>query len=240
MYLDNSLNKLLPSCLLLPLLLRVISVLIVFLSIRSHCFSGLFLCCFLSTKINYKHPPEQGTRDIRAPERGVCHNVCLGARHFRAFGWGHGVFQHHSSNWMLEVPPNPMLYYFSFGYLSSWCLATFSLTLEIGSTRFNVSIPFIVRIQLASQFMVNTTSCCLICDSQASDKPTFPGWLSTFRHVENTAAEQDTIMGANKLCVYEVELTTFYPCVLLHTFNRKLNWHWPRKADQLDATLFPK
>lgn len=60
MYLDNSLNKLLPSCLLLPLLLRVISVLIVFLSIWSHCFSGLFLCYFPSTKINYKYPFELG------------------------------------------------------------------------------------------------------------------------------------------------------------------------------------
>lgn len=71
MYLDNSLNKLLPSCLLLPLLLRVISVLIVFLSIWSHCFSGLFLCYFLSSKINYEHPSELGARDTPLQEGGV-------------------------------------------------------------------------------------------------------------------------------------------------------------------------
>lgn len=69
MYLDNLLNKLLPSCLLLPLLLRVISVLIVFLSIWSHCFSGPFLCYFPSTKINHKHPSELGARDMKLQER---------------------------------------------------------------------------------------------------------------------------------------------------------------------------
>lgn len=71
MYLDNSLNKLLPSCLLLPLLLRVISVLIVFLSIWSHCFSGLFLCYFLSTKINYKYPFELGAGDVQTQQSGI-------------------------------------------------------------------------------------------------------------------------------------------------------------------------
>lgn len=60
MYLDNSLNKLLPSCRLLPLLLRVISVLIVFLSIWSHCFSAFFLCYFLSSKIDYEYPSKPG------------------------------------------------------------------------------------------------------------------------------------------------------------------------------------
>lgn len=125
MYLDNSLNKLLPSCLLLPLLLRVISVLIVFLSIRSHCFSGLFLCYFLSTKINYKHPPELGARTYEC-QRGVSAmwqwlNACLGARHFRAFGGDVVSFQHHRSNWMLEAPPNPTLYYFHLVvYLLVW------------------------------------------------------------------------------------------------------------------------
>lgn len=47
-------------------------------------------------------------------------------------------------------------------------------------------------------------------------------------------------MGANKLCVYEVELTTFYPvCFSTPSIG---NWidTYQGEADQLDATLFPK
>lgn len=119
MYLDNSLNKLLPSCLLLPLLLRVISVLIVFLSIWSHCFLGLFLCYFLNTKINYEHPSELCTRNIHTSARQGCPvrgqeflpspgtwqllTVCWECDNSWCLGGNMVSFQHHSSNWKLKV-----------------------------------------------------------------------------------------------------------------------------------------
>ena len=206
MYLDNSLNKLLPSCLLLPLLLRVISVLIVFLSIQSHCFSGLFLCYFLSTEINYEHPSELGARDIQVPERGVLlHDTgwtCVWEHHTSGCLCGHTVsFQHHSPNWTLKVPPSPTFYCFHLVVYALGSLPHSTWYRKRAQPGFNVSVPFRVGIQTestqpTSQFVVNTKSCCaLVCGSQASDKPTFPGWLATLHectgaHAENTAVEQ--------------------------------------------------
>lgn len=107
MYLDNSLNKLLPSCLLLPLLLGVISVLIVFLSIWSHCFSGFFLCYFLSSKIDYEYPSKPGAGTEVCRRGASCRGPAVSSFSFsmtameRVLGrvTGHGICEQTWSFW---------------------------------------------------------------------------------------------------------------------------------------------
>lgn len=115
---------------------------------RSHCFSGLFLCNFLSTKIDYEHPSELGawghtTAREGHPARG---QECLPSAirwqllnvYWRVwllvvFACKHSL-SNIGANSKLKVSKTPCSALLPFGYLLSSFITTFVLAWEMGSS----------------------------------------------------------------------------------------------------------